>query len=312
MSNGLTIDVDQSLGDRKDDLLTYFQARGEESLEDVTQQFAVSEIKRRASAINRAVIATREQMISIIEQKARREGWDNETILKCILMTTYASYVSMLDLRNTVWPYDYMAFSRRIGELWEPFCALCFEHPQRDLSLFVPPLFAEVRQMMTMEIEDYIDDLPLEDEQKRELKRYYGKVWALVTSGEIKLELDLHFEQGNHRYNVDFKSGFGSNEKGNTNRLLLVASIYANLEQNYRCVLLVRSPEDQNNHYFQTLKNSSIWEAHCGDETYHIIQEFTGFDLKAWISEDVDWRSDLSAVTMNHLKANDLDKYLEW
>jgi hypothetical protein len=312
MSNGLTIDVDQSLGERKDDLLSYFRARGEESLEDVTQRFAVSEQRPRSTAINRAVRATREQLVSTIEQKARREAWDNQAILKCVLMTTYASYVSLLDLRNTVWKYEYMAFSRRIGELWEPFCGLCFEYPQVDLSLFIPPLFAEVRHIMTTEIEDYIGRLSLEDEQKAELKRYYATVWALVTSGEIKLELDLHFEKGNQRYNVDFKSGFGSNEKGNTNRLLLVATIYANLDQEYTCILLVRSPEDQNNHYFQTLKNSGIWEAYCGDATYQKIHEFTGFDLKVWISDYVDWRSDLSPATMKHLQDNALDQYLVW
>ena len=161
MSNGLAIDADRSLGERKQDLLAYFQARGEESLDDVSQQFAVSEPKCRASAINRAVRGTREQLTSTIVQKARREGWDNQAVLKCILMTTYASYVSMLDLRNSVWAYEYMAFSRRIGELWEPFCALCFQYPQTDLSLFVAPLFAEVRQMMTTEIEEYIESLPL-------------------------------------------------------------------------------------------------------------------------------------------------------
>ena len=40
-------------------------------------------------------------------------------------MITYACYVVMLESRNEVWPYDYMAFSRRVGELWEPFCKLC-------------------------------------------------------------------------------------------------------------------------------------------------------------------------------------------
>jgi len=312
VSSNLTIAIDNSLGDRKDELLAYFKARGEESLKDVTQRFAASEPKRRASAINRSVGVTRGQLISTIEQKARRERWDTETVLKSILMTTYASYVSMLELRNTVWRYDYMAFSRRIGELWEPFCVLCFKYSQTELALFVPPLFAEVRQMMTAEIEDYIGALPLDDEQKAEIMRYYQKVWALVTSGEIKLELDLHFEQGGNRYNIDFKSGFGSNEKGNTNRLLLVATIYAGLEGNYRCVLLVRSPEDQNNHYFQTLKNSGIWEAYCGDETYQKIKEFTGFDLKTWISINIDWHSDLSKTMMEYLGANDLDKYLAW
>ncbi|AUO79553.1 hypothetical protein BSP10_150 [Bacillus phage BSP10] len=51
-------------------------------------------------------------------------------------------------------------------------------------------------------------------------------MWELVVSGEIKLESDLHFEKDGVKYNVDFKSGFNSNEKGNTNRLLMVGSIY--------------------------------------------------------------------------------------
>lgn len=34
----------------------------------------------------------------------------------------------MIDFRNSIWSYDYMAFSRRIGEIWKPFCKLCFEH----------------------------------------------------------------------------------------------------------------------------------------------------------------------------------------
>jgi hypothetical protein len=31
--------------------------------------------------------------------------------------------------------------------------------------------------------------------KKKNLKKYYDKVWSLVTSGEIQLELDLHFTQ---------------------------------------------------------------------------------------------------------------------
>ena len=310
--NYMSIEITPDLANNKVVLLDYFRNRGEESMEEITRQYGVSETQSRAGSINKAVTATRNTLISNIVQQTRQEKWPTEATLRSILLTTYASYVSMIELRNAVWGYEYMAFSRRIGELWEPFCKLCFEYPIKELSLFVPPLFSEVKKTMTDEIEGYIDALNIALEQKAELKKYYGKVWTLVTSGEIKLELDLHFIQNKQRYNVDFKSGFGSNEKGNTNRLLLVATIYANLEHNYRCLLLVRSPEDQNNHYFQTLKNSGIWAAYCGDETYIQIKEFTGFDLKSWIAENIDWKSDLSKATIGHLKKNDLLKYLLW
>ena len=39
----------------------------------------------------------------------------------------------------------------------------------------------------------------------RTVKRYYDKVWNLVTSGEIQLECDLHFTDGQTKYIVDFK-----------------------------------------------------------------------------------------------------------
>jgi hypothetical protein len=205
-----------------------------------------------------------------------------------------------------------MAFSRRIGEIWEPFCKLCFEYPQTDIRLFVPPLFSEVRKSMVEEIETYINELPLNDKQKPELTKYYNKIWALVTSGEIKLELDLHFEHADNKFNVDFKSGFGSNEKGNTNRLLLVATIYKNIEQNYQCVLLVRSEEEQNNHYFQTLKKSGLWEAYSGKDTYKKIRDYTGFDLKEWIDNNINWASDLEPEMVSYLQRNNLTPYLVW
>jgi hypothetical protein len=205
-----------------------------------------------------------------------------------------------------------MTFSRRIGELWERFCGICFEYPINELKLFVPPLFSEVRKRFTTEIEEFIDRLNITQEQKVQLKRYYNKVWGLVTSGEIKLELDLHFEFDNKKIVIDFKSGFGSNEKGNTNRLLLVASIYENLEENYKCVLLVRSEEDRNNNYFQVLKNSGIWEAYCGKEAYEQIKKYSGFDLKLWIDENVHWNRDFRQDTLQHLIESGLEKYLEW
>jgi hypothetical protein len=135
----------------------------------------------------------------------------------------------------------------------------------------------------------------------------------LVTSGEIKLELDLHFRIGLGKFNVDFKSGFQSNEKGNTNRLLLVASIYKNIiGANNECMLFVRANEDDNNHHLQTLKKSGIWGVYCGNETYDKIHEYSGFNLAQWITENISWSEDLSQETHAYFEENGLTKYLTW
>lgn len=306
------IKLDKKLSSRKDEILAYFRQRGLESLKEINGFYGTAEYKKRAGAINKSVIGTKIKILQTLLQKADRETWNNEEVLRCVLLITYCSYIVMIELRNDVWPYEYMTFSRRIGELWDPFCQTCFEYPLKELELFVPPLFSEVKQRLTKEIEDYIDALEITDEQKDELKKYYKKVWSFVTSGEIKLELDLHFLQNDNKYIVDFKSGFGSNEKGNTNRLLLVATIYKNLEENYQCLLLVRADEDKNNHYFQTLKNSGIWEAYCGKDTYSKIEEYSGFDIGSWIENNISWSSDFRPDTMKYFKDNELSQYLKW
>lgn len=107
-------------------------------------------------------------------------------------------------------------------------------------------------------------------------------------------------------------SGFASNEKGNTNRLLLVATVYKNLQLNYENLLMVRQKEDANNQYFLRLKNSGLWNVTCYKETYKKIEFFTGFDLKNWIDKNIDWEKDLAPSTTEHLKNNNLLKYLEW
>ena len=152
--------------------------------------------------------------------------------------------------------------------------------------------------------------MPLSIEDKQALKTYYAKVWSLVSSGEIQLELDLHFSHNGQKYVVDFKSGFGSNEKGNTNRLLLVATIYHNLDENYKCLLFVRAEE--NNSYFNTLKNSGIWNAYCGNEAYQKIKEYSGYDLKNWTSTNIDWASDFNTETTAHFTDKNLLQYLLW
>lgn len=302
--------IDKNLKNKKTDLLHYYRSRAEEFLSEIKLTFGNTQYREQASAINKSLIETKDILLATLLQTAENEKWSNQEKLESILMITYTNYIVMLESRNDVWPYEYMTFSRRIGELWEPFCKLCFAYPINKVTLFIPPLFSEVKKKLSDEIEVYIDKLKISREEKEQLKRYYSKVWGLVTSGEIKLELDLHFIYNNQKFVVDFKSGFGSNEKGNTNRLLLVASIYQNLEENYKCMIFVRA--DENNHYFQTLKNSGIWDAFSGAEAYNQMNLFSGFDIKSWIELNVNWEKDFKKETMQFFKQNNLDQYLIW
>ncbi len=307
------INLDHSLNELKPQLLAYFRARAAESLQSIVEKYGESQYKKRAKAINQQITKTENALVKNLLQLATRQQWHNKEIVNKILMINYARNIVMLESRNDVWPYEYMAFSRRIGELWEPFCKLCFEYPINNIELFIPPLFSEVKHDLHSEIETYIDQLAISKSQQLDLKAYYQKVWRLVASGDIQLELDLHFiSTAGRKINIDFKSGFGSNEKGNTNRLLMVAAVYQNLETPYDCVILVRSDEDKNNNYFQTLKNSNVWSAYCGDEAYSKINEYSGFDLKSWIVQHMDWENDFRADTLQHFREADLVKYLSW
>ncbi len=266
----------------------------------------------KASKMNKQIKAYANEKLAFIKNRAASLKWDNEQLLNEILCMTYASYVVMLEYRNKVWPYEYMAFARRIGELWEPFCRLAFEYPVKKLSLIEPPDFEKVQHNIRKNATEYIDSLQVSDDIKNELKRHYSIPWTMVDSGGIKLALDLHFEQNGLHYNCDFKSGFSSNEKGNTNRLLLVASIYNSLGGIEKTLLFVRQNEDENNHYLQTLKNSPYWDVYCANDCYSAITHFTGFNLRQWLDTNADWKNDISSELRTHLQENNLLKYLTW
>ncbi len=268
--------------------------------------------KKRANIINNTIKQFSIDIIEKVKRIAQSEKWNNETLLNEILLITYASYIVMLEYRNKVWSYEYMAFARRIGELWEPFCKLPFEYPVKKLTLIKSPDFKEVQAGIKKKTLEYISLLDITDDERRILNYYYGIPWSLVDSGGIKLKLDLHFEQNGIHYNCDFKSGFSSNEKGNANRLLLVGSIYQSLGRNEKTILFVRQEEEQNNHYLQTLKNSPYWSCYCANDCYSKMAEFTGFNLRNWLDNNVDWKNDISLEFKKHLEANDLIRYLTW
>lgn len=293
----------------KDEWIKAFRNEADRVLAFASRQ---ADKKKAANVVNNAIKQFCADIIEKVKITAKGENWNNEALLNEILLITYASYIVMLEYRNKVWPYEYMAFARRIGELWEPFCKLPFEYPVKKLKLIEPPDFDEVQAGIKKKTLDYISTLSISNDERRMLSYYYGIPWGLVDSGGTKLGLDLHFEQDGIHYNCDFKSGFSSNEKGNTNRLLLVGSIYQSLGENEKTLLFVRQEEEQNNHYLQTLKNSPYWSCYCANACYSKMAEFTGFNLRTWLDNNVDWKNDISAEFKKHLIENELIGYLTW
>lgn len=266
--------------------------------------------KEKAKRINNYVLEYKDNLVSRLDTKM-----DKAEYLSDVMMLSYVAYIVMLEYRNKAWPYEYMAFSRRIGEIWEPFCKLPFIYPAKDLKIVNPLVFEDVQNGLDETFKEYIASLRLVDAQKARILQYYNEVWKLVDSGNVNLSLDLHFVQDNIFYNVDYKSGFGSNEKGNTNRLLQVGSIYSSIsgkDRTYKNLIFVRQPEDENNHYLQTLKNSPYWNVYCAEEAYEQIHMFTGFDIKKWMTENMKWTTDISDEFRQHLKSNNLLTYLSW
>lgn len=294
----------------KEEWLVEFRSYAEKTISDLNS----SEInyKEKAKKINEKINTYRNAKLATIKQKSNIEHWDNKHLLDEVLRVTYVSYIVMLEYRNKIWPYEYMAFTRRIGELWEPFCKLAFEYPVNKLKMISPPYFDDVKKNIKQKATKYIDLLPLSSKIKNTLKEYNAIPWRMVDSECINLSLDMHFEQAGVHYHCDFKSGFNSNEKGNTNRLLVVGSIYSLLGSSENTLIFVRQDEDENNHYLQLLKNSHYWNVFCAEDCYEKMKSFTGFDIRTWLNDNVDWEHDISDELKKHLENNDLLRYLTW
>lgn len=262
-----------------------------------------------AEYINKAIKTLQTNLINDMIDK---KNMGQRELLENILLITYVADIVMLESRNNFRKYEYMDFARRIGELWEPFCKIPFNYPLQNLELVAPPKFSNIKESIQKNTKNYIENLNLDINIKTELLEQFNIPWKFVDSGGIKLDLDLHFKQNNILYNCDFKSGFSSNEKGNTNRLLLVASIYNSIDINQKTIMFVRQKEDENNHYLQTLKNSKLWSVFCSNEAYCEIAKYTGFDLKYWITCNMDWTNDIDDNLKRHLEENNLLKYLTW
>lgn len=169
----------------KEQLLSYFRNISNRKLIDI--QRSIRDYKKQALMINAFIRNIREQIISDMLHEASVNRWQNADILDAVLMITYAADIVMLESRNNVWPYEYMAFARRIGELWEPFCKEAFHYSVKPLNLIIPPVFEEIQDMLIRNIEEYISNLTVDSVIRRQLMYYYRIPWSMVDSGGTKL-----------------------------------------------------------------------------------------------------------------------------
>lgn len=284
--------------DLKQDLLEFYR---EGIKSTISSALKLKKVQDRSKLINSKMKSLLLEKLEVIDDKNLDE----------ILMSHYTNYIVMLESRNIVWPYEFMSFSRRIGELWEPFCKLPFEYSLNHVKFYTPPTYDGFRNDLNNDLKQFISSLGLKDEQIIKLYQKIDRLFELSESGAINLKEDLHFEYEKIKYVVDYKSGFSSNEKGNTNRLLHVAKIYSMIG-GHECLVFVRQREEENNHYLQTLKNSGLWKVYCSTDAYNKIFEITGVNLREWMDSNMDWKSDISSEFREYLEQQELIQYLTW
>lgn len=283
----------------KAEVLSHFHDRVRRRVDEIGASSSTRE--ENARLVNRLVNETK---TALFDELQLPDGCDRQ-LAKLIIQYCYS--VVSLEYRHRVWPYEYMAFSRRVGELWEQFCSAAWDYPTRDaVKRIAPPEFEAVRGVLRRRIEANIAGNQNRDILMSDVVTLFDLV------GDINMREDEVFAVNSVPHVVDFKSGFGSNEKGNMLRLQSVGQAYRLWNPETNLLLLVR--QETNNNYLSVLKRMGLWSVHTGSDAYKKISELTGADMQ-WIRETIiDWPRDLSPEFLAFLKRQprDLTTYLAW
>lgn len=221
------------------------------------------------------------------------------------MLLQYCFTVISFEYRHRVWPYEYMAFSRRNGELWERFCKAAWDNSQLpNLHRIDAPEFSDIRQSYIESVLSHIESPEVQNLVSQEI----DNIFELV--GGINMDQDEMFMSNNVRHIIDFKSGFGSNEKGNTDRVIAVGRAYKQWDSSIVLLFLVR--QNENNNYLEKIRRSNLWEIHCGANAYAKIDELTDAGIREIREQAIDFEHDLSPDFWRFLVNNDLSNYLEW
>jgi hypothetical protein len=234
-------------------------------------------------------------------------GATTHDIQQQLLVLQYCTSVASLEYRHQVWPYEYMALSRRVGELWERFCSAAWDSPSKPAVARVkPPNFAEVEKR----IRDRLAHREMDDEARMDIDAAFDVLFELV--GKISMKEDEVFTVSGIPHVIDFKSGFGSNEKGNTLRLLTVGRSYKLWNPSTQLFFLVR--QEANNNYLNVIRRSRLWDVRCGTAAYQTIDDLTGAEITSIRDNIVNFERDLSPEFWHYLSTHlsDLRAYLRW
>jgi hypothetical protein len=289
--------VRQQLAELKAELLASFHRE----LDAASTRIAGSQLTREEKA--RAVNALTGAWRNNLSQKVAALPIADRPNYALVLQ--YCFSVASLEYRHRVWPYEYMAFSRRVGELWEAFCSAAWDYPSRPaVARISVPSFATVRELLFGQIRTNIGIHGKRDEILQDIETLFEIV------GDINMNEDEVFCVGDIPHVIDFKSGFGSNEKGNMLRLQTVGRAYRIWNHQTRLLLLVR--QEENNNYLRVLRRAGLWEVHTGNQAYEQVSNLTGANIKIVRDVVVNWPSDLSGDLYAFLAGNNLTGYLSW
>ena len=121
--------------------MAVFHQKAEDSVRQVERQNLTPE--QRARAVNSIINAIKVELVGSLQDAndaARQTGG---------MVVQYCYSVASLEYRHRVWPYEYMAFSRRVGELWEQFCSAAWDFPTKPNVVRIDaPNFSDVSRVL--------------------------------------------------------------------------------------------------------------------------------------------------------------------
>jgi len=91
------ITLDKQLSKDKEQLLAYFRSKAAESIEEIRRIYGTKQIEKQASAINKAVVETRNTLIKTLIQRSNKENWNNEEIIRQIRKPDFRIQVTISD-----------------------------------------------------------------------------------------------------------------------------------------------------------------------------------------------------------------------
>ncbi|MDC1418826.1 hypothetical protein N8264_07210 [Candidatus Thioglobus sp.] len=228
-----------------------------------------------------------------------------------LILNNYCYILSILESRHKISPYIDIEFSRRIGELWENFCKVSLNNPYSKILPYNPPKISSFYDHLSNDLITSEESQNINSESRLEKNNLFLLLKDLL--GDIDLKLDYNGIDNNEEVlGIDFKSGFGSNEKGNTQRILQVGKIYKYIAPNIDLKLVVR--QDENNNYLKKIEMSGVWDVIKGKDAYAFLTSISGCDINLFVENHVNFEDDMESEIYVDLglKIKNRDRYLKW